>query len=84
VTWGGQSAGTFLDQTQYFVDAYDVWSGIIKAAFFGLIIFLIACHQGYHASGGAKGVGQATTKAVVSASIAIFVSDYFLTVILLL
>jgi phospholipid/cholesterol/gamma-HCH transport system permease protein len=46
---------------------------------FGFIITLMGCYQGFHSRGGARGVGQATTHAVVSASILILVSDYVLT-----
>ena len=61
---------------------WDVWSGIIKAAFFGLIIGVIASYKGYTASGGARGVGMATTHAVVTCSVAILVMDYVLTVLM--
>lgn len=61
---------------------WDVWSGLIKAAIFGLIITAIACHSGYTAAGGARGVGMATTKAVVVSSVAILMCDYLLTVIM--
>ena len=84
VVFSGQASGTFIEQTRYFVDAWDILSGVIKGAVFGMLIFLIACHRGYTASGGAKGVGQATTQAVVTASIIIFVVDYLLTVVLYL
>lgn len=57
----------------------DVVSGLIKAAVFGLVITLMGCYHGYHSKGGAQGVGQATTNAVVSASILILTSDYVLT-----
>ncbi len=84
VVWEGQAPGTFIQQTQYYVDPYDVLSGVIKAGVFGLLIFLIACYKGFTAEGGAKGVGQATTQAVVAASITIFIVDYVLTVMLFL
>jgi len=61
------------------VTAADVTSGLIKAAVFGLLITLMGCYHGYHSKGGAQGVGQATTNAVVSASILILTSDYLLT-----
>jgi phospholipid/cholesterol/gamma-HCH transport system permease protein len=43
----------------------DIPKGLVKAAAFGLIITVVACHQGLKASGGALGVGRATTRAVV-------------------
>jgi len=51
--------------------------------FFGIVIALVGCYKGYHAKGGARGVGMATTQAVVIGSISIFVLDYILTTILL-
>lgn len=57
----------------------DVTSGLIKAAVFGLVITILGCYHGYHSRGGAQGVGQATTNAVVSASILILILDYVLT-----
>ena len=57
----------------------DIFSGLVKAAVFGLIITTMGCYHGYHSERGAQGVGSATTRAVVAASILILVSDYFLT-----
>jgi phospholipid/cholesterol/gamma-HCH transport system permease protein len=56
----------------------DILSGTGKTFFFALAIGLIACHNGLKASGGADGVGQATTRTVVTASITIFISNFFL------
>jgi phospholipid/cholesterol/gamma-HCH transport system permease protein len=61
------------------MDAYDVFSGLIKAAAFGFLLAVIGCQQGFHTTGGAEGVGRSTTSAVVVASIAILISDFFLT-----
>ena len=60
----------------------DVWSGLVKAAVFGLILTLTGCVRGYHTTGGAEGVGRATTYAVVSASLIILLTDFFLTKLL--
>src|SRR5579885_435592 len=70
---------TYLTQTEQFLKASDVISGLVKAAVFGFIVALMGCYQGYHSRGGAEGVGQATTYAVVSASILILIADYLLT-----
>ncbi|HLE18256.1 MAG TPA: ABC transporter permease, partial [Syntrophales bacterium] len=59
-----------------------IFNGLIKAAFFGLILSLISCYKGFNTYGGAEGVGKATTEAVVLSSISILVSDYFLTAIM--
>jgi phospholipid/cholesterol/gamma-HCH transport system permease protein len=74
--------GAFFTQAKWWVDIHDITSGITKAAAFGLITSFIGCYQGFRAEGGARGVGIATTRAVVSSVVAIILSDYFLTVIL--
>ncbi len=60
----------------------DVLMGLIKALVFGLVIVFVACHQGLAAREGAVGVGHATTQAVVISSLAILISNFFLTVLL--
>ena len=72
----------YQQNTYQFLAMSDVWSGLIKAAVFGLILTLTGCVRGYHTTGGAEGVGRATTNAVVSASLIILLSDFFLTKIL--
>jgi phospholipid/cholesterol/gamma-HCH transport system permease protein len=69
----------YIRNTASFVQGWDVGSGLIKAAVFGVIVALMGCYHGYHATGGARGVGRAATQAVVSAAILIFASDYLLT-----
>jgi phospholipid/cholesterol/gamma-HCH transport system permease protein len=69
----------YIRNTIDFVQFWDVGSGLIKAAVFGFIVALMGCYHGYNAKGGARGVGRATTHAVVSSAILIFASDYFLT-----
>ena len=54
-------------------------SGLVKAAVFGFLIALTGCYHGYHSRGGAEGVGQATTYAVVSGSILILTFNYIIT-----
>lgn len=75
--------GAFWGRIRWTVDPNDFGHGLCKAFVFGIIIALAGCYKGYHAQGGARGVGRATTQAVVMASIAIFVLDYVLTAILL-
>ena len=72
----------YEQNTFQFLDMNDLWSGVIKAAFFGLILTLTGCVRGYYTTGGAEGVGRSTTNAVVSASLIILLSDFFLTKIL--
>jgi phospholipid/cholesterol/gamma-HCH transport system permease protein len=54
-------------------------TGILKSVFFGIQIAIVSCYQGFNTSGGAEGVGKATIQAVVKSSMAILISDYFLT-----
>jgi phospholipid/cholesterol/gamma-HCH transport system permease protein len=63
-------------------DVTDVVMGLTKSGIFGGIIALVACHKGIHCGEGAEGVGRATTEAVVYASIAILISNFFLTLLL--
>lgn len=72
----------YEQNTFQFLGMKDIWSGVIKAAFFGLILTLTGCVRGYYTTGGAEGVGRSTTNAVVSASLIILLSDFFLTKIL--
>jgi phospholipid/cholesterol/gamma-HCH transport system permease protein len=69
----------YLTNTEQYLETKDVVSGLVKAAVFGLIVALMGCYHGYYSRGGAQGVGQATTHAVVSASVMILVFDYALT-----
>lgn len=57
----------------------DVVTGLIKTMFFGSIIALVGCHQGFNVSGGADGVGRATTLAVVRSFILIIMADALFT-----
>lgn len=83
VIYKGVDPGIFMANVQWFTDPNDLMQGLIKAAVFGLVLSLVGCHQGYGASGGAKGVGLATTRAVVMGSVSILVMDYFLTDIII-
>jgi phospholipid/cholesterol/gamma-HCH transport system permease protein len=72
----------YLRYTQNLAEMNDVYHGLIKAAVFGFLIATISCLYGYYTKGGAKGVGESTTKAVVTSSIAILIFDYLITYIL--
>jgi phospholipid/cholesterol/gamma-HCH transport system permease protein len=69
----------YINNTFEFLETEDVVSGLVKAAVFGFLVALMGCYQGYHSEGGAQGVGAATTKAVVSASILILTANYVIT-----
>lgn len=79
VEWLGVDLGIFIANIEKYVAPADFWMGEIKAATFGFLISSISCAQGYHASGGAKGVGEATTRAVVQSAVAILIANYLLT-----
>jgi phospholipid/cholesterol/gamma-HCH transport system permease protein len=76
------NSGIFVKNIYKYVELNDIYNGLVKAAFFGLILSLIGCYKGFNTKGGAEGVGKATTEAVVLASIMILISDYFLTAIM--
>jgi phospholipid/cholesterol/gamma-HCH transport system permease protein len=61
----------------------DLWMGLIKPFFLGLVIVTIGCHVGLRTTGGTQGVGRATTNAVVAASVGVLVLDFFITRLLL-
>jgi len=79
VTQLGLTAGYFFSSMVQHTRLGDLTSGLGKAVFFGYLISIIACSKGLGATGGADGVGRATTSAVVAASIGVLVSDFFLT-----
>lgn len=68
----------FLDSAQSFLEVWDLGSAAVKAVVFGALVAIIGCSWGLTTTGGAKGVGQSTTTAVVTALLAIFISNFFL------
>jgi phospholipid/cholesterol/gamma-HCH transport system permease protein len=74
----GIPASVFLDSVQGFLELWDVWSALLKAMVFGAIIAVIGSSWGMTTTGGAKGVGQSTTAAVVTTLVIIFISNFFL------
>jgi phospholipid/cholesterol/gamma-HCH transport system permease protein len=79
VQWLSVDPGIFLSNIEKYLVPRDFWMGEIKAATFGFLISAISCAQGFNASGGAKGVGEATTRAVVQSAVAILIANYLLT-----
>jgi phospholipid/cholesterol/gamma-HCH transport system permease protein len=73
---------SYLKNTVDFAHQDDITSGLIKAAVFGFIVALMGCYNGFNSKGGAQGVGNATTGAVVTSSILILAADYVLTALL--
>jgi phospholipid/cholesterol/gamma-HCH transport system permease protein len=91
--WGGAMVAVYeLDLTahlyyrslMYTLLIGDVFDGLIKSGCFGFFLVSIACFKGLRSRGGTEGVGVTTTEAVVTASIVIFVSDFFITKLLIL
>ena len=78
----GFAGSIYLKNTVDFATNQDIVSGLIKAAAFGFIIALMGCYNGFNSKGGAQGVGNATTAAVVSSSILILAANYLLTSLL--
>jgi phospholipid/cholesterol/gamma-HCH transport system permease protein len=78
----GVDPGLFIRSVETYLELDDVTSGLIKSVVFGFLVTLVGCYQGFTASGGASGVGVATTRAVVYGSVMTLVSDYFLTVLM--
>lgn len=74
-----QNPVVYIENTTIYMELEDFYSGLVKAAFFGVLIGIIGCTEGFNCKGGAAGVGTATTRAVVISCMSILVSDYFLT-----
>lgn len=72
------SRNVFLDSARNFLDVWDLSSALIKGLCFGAMIAVIGCSWGLTTSGGAKGVGQSTTAAVVTSLLTIFIANFFL------
>jgi phospholipid/cholesterol/gamma-HCH transport system permease protein len=78
----GIDTGVFMARIAEYVDYQDLFSGLIKACFFGCILSVVGCFKGYTTSGGAEGVGRSVTQSVVISSVGILIADYFLTAIM--
>jgi phospholipid/cholesterol/gamma-HCH transport system permease protein len=78
----GQEPGVFWGGVERSVEWVDISLGLKKSFVFAGLIATISCYRGYHATGGATGVGRATTRAVVESTSLILVGDYVLTAIL--
>ncbi|MEQ8404306.1 MAG: ABC transporter permease [Oceanicaulis sp.] len=75
----GFDPSVYVKNTVDILERWDVISGLIKAAVFGFLLTLMGCYHGFHAEGGAQGVGRAATNAVVSAAVLIFAANFLLT-----
>jgi phospholipid/cholesterol/gamma-HCH transport system permease protein len=80
----GADMYAYWNTTTYWVLPRDFITGIIKSAFFGLVVTLIGCYNGLSTEGGTEGLGRATTATVVHVTMGVIVSDFFLTKLLLI
>ncbi len=74
--------GVFYENVKWFVEPSDIYNGMIKSCVFGGILTLVGCYKGFYATGGARGVGLATTQSVVVSSVLILAADYVLTALM--
>jgi phospholipid/cholesterol/gamma-HCH transport system permease protein len=75
----GISSSLYLNVTREALFYKDLFTGLFKTVFFGMIIALVSCYEGFNVEGGAEGVGRATTKSVVASFILIIAADCFFT-----
>ncbi|KIX11487.1 ABC transporter permease [Dethiosulfatarculus sandiegensis] len=78
----GIDYGIFTAKIIEYLEVEDILTGLAKASFFGLILAVVGCYKGFYTTGGAEGVGRATTEAVVLACILILAGDYVLTALM--
>ena len=76
-------AGLYISNIVSLVSIFDIMGGLLKSAIFGGVVTFIGSYFGYNTSGGAKGVGISTTKAVVTSAVSILAFDYIITSFLL-
>jgi phospholipid/cholesterol/gamma-HCH transport system permease protein len=74
----GIDSNHYWQNSQDYVGAFDLFSGVFKSLFFGAAIGLISCYRGFHCDPGAEGVGRAATSAFVISFVLILVLDFFL------
>lgn len=75
----GLDPAIFWDKIQLWLNPGDIYQGMIKSAVFGLIFAAVCCNKGFNATGGAKGVGEATNQGVVNSMVLIIIINSFMT-----
>jgi phospholipid/cholesterol/gamma-HCH transport system permease protein len=73
---------SYMSSAQTMLTTLDITGGLLKAVVFGMVISLLSCFMGLNAKSGAKGVGDVTTKAVVTSLICVFILNYLFSVII--
>jgi phospholipid/cholesterol/gamma-HCH transport system permease protein len=71
----GISFDTYFSKAQAILKIHDIWTGLVKAAAFGLSTAIVGCSQGLSTTGGAEGVGRSTQKTVVISFVLVLVLD---------
>ena len=79
VDYYGMAPNVFMDPLPVHITSFDLFSGIVKAIVFGIIIITISCYRGMTTRGGAAGVGRATTNSVVICYSVILIGNFLLT-----
>ena len=79
VDYYGMAANVFIDPLHTHITSFDLFSGIVKAIVFGVIIITISCYRGMTTKGGAAGVGRSTTNSVVICYSVILIGNFLLT-----
>jgi phospholipid/cholesterol/gamma-HCH transport system permease protein len=80
--YAGIGTFTYENSIKVLAETYDMVGGMIKSSVFGAIIAIVGCYKGLNAPNGAEGVGLATTASVVLSIILIFITNYFLSILL--
>jgi phospholipid/cholesterol/gamma-HCH transport system permease protein len=78
----GIDSNHYWQNSQDYVGAFDLFSGVFKSLFFGAAIATVSCYRGFHCDPGAEGVGRAATSAFVISFVLILMLDFFLGVAL--
>ena len=78
----GLSPEDYQSAIRSYVEMSDIIGGMVKASIFGLILTWVGTYKGYRTHGGARGVGESTTRSVVMSSIMVLISNYFITKVL--
>ena len=82
VQYYGMPPNAFIDPIPRDIQMFDVYSGLTKAFVFGFVIITVSCYKGLNTSGGAAGVGRATTNSVVICYSIILILNFFMTVMM--
>lgn len=72
------TTATFIHGTRFHFESYDLWIGLFKSGCFGFVVAFLGYYHGMRAGAGARGVGQATMRSVVSSCVSILVLDFFI------